>query len=50
MDKPQLELNEITVKTIGQITDAIKVIADNINTLQKAVIMLKERLDKIDEI
>ena len=50
MDKPQLELNEVTVKTIGQITDAIKVIADNINTLQKAVIMLKERVDKIDEI
>ncbi len=49
MDKPQLELNEVTVKTIGQLTNAIKIIADNINTLQKAVIMLKERLDKLDE-
>ena len=50
MNKSQLELNEVTVKTVGQLTDVIKVIAENINTLQKAVIMLKERVDKIDEI
>ena len=49
MDKPQIDFNEVTIKTIGQITDAIKVIADNINALQKAVIMLKERVDKLDE-
>ena len=49
MDKPQLELNETTVKTIGQLADAIKIIADNISVLQKAIITLKERLDKLDE-
>jgi len=49
MNKSQLELNEVTVKTVGQLADAIKIIAENINTLQKAVIMLKERLDKLDE-
>ena len=49
MNKPQLELNEATVQTIGQLSEAIKVIANNINTLQKAIIMLKERVDKLDE-
>ena len=49
MNKPQLELNEATVQTIGQLSEAIKVIANSINTLQKAIIMLKERVDKLDE-
>ena len=49
MNKPQLELNEATVQTIGQLSEAIKVIANSINTLQKAIILLKERVDKLDE-
>tara|TARA_R100001594_G_scaffold74210_1_gene108815 strand:+ start:2061 stop:2417 length:357 start_codon:yes stop_codon:yes gene_type:complete len=50
MDKPQIDFNEANVRTLGQITDAVKVIAESINALQKAVIMLKERVDKIEEI
>jgi|6_EtaG_2_1085325.scaffolds.fasta_scaffold12408_3 hypothetical protein len=49
MNKAQVDLSNATVKTIGQIADAIKTIGISINVLQKSVIMLKERLDKLDE-